>query len=225
MTLMMFGFPAFVCETCGRRFGVASNLNRHVRRCILKPVNTPPSASGHESASGSPPAHGDSPAIAVPSHAQAGPSDQIYHRRIRVPSPSSSNTPPSNGSDHTRSPHRGSARHLDVNEKPKPVAKRRRRAPSPSQWIPGSLLSFNLKSEDFFKSTSVPMPPVRRNLPREERDSWDENVSITPYHPNGWKGVLPGPGLGQGFGLGGKDVRNIDFGGVGGFMLGRVLVR
>jgi len=50
-------------------------------------------------------------------------------------------------------------------------------------------------------------------------------VNHTPYHPGGWSGTLPGPGLGQGIvGLGGKDVRNVNFGGRGGFMLGRVLV-
>ena len=111
---------------------------------------------------------------------------------------------------------------------PKPPGqKRRRRAPSPSQWIPGTLQNFNLHSEDSYRATTVPLPPVRRNLPREERNSWDENVNHTPYHPGGWSGTLPGPGLGQGIGigLGGKsDVRNMNFGGRGGFMLGRVLV-
>ena len=70
----------------------------------------------------------------------------------------------------------------------------------------------------------MPLPPVRRSLPLEERDSWDENINQTPYHPCGWRGVLPGPGLGHGLGLGGKDVRNLDLGGRGGFVLGRVLV-
>ena len=106
-----------------------------------------------------------------------------------------------------------------------PGQKRRRRAPSPSQWIPGTLQNFNLHSEDSYRATTVPLPPVRRNLPREERNSWDENVNHAPYHPCGWSGTLPGPGLGQGVGLGGKDVRNMNFGGGrGGFMLGRVLV-
>ena len=108
---------------------------------------------------------------------------------------------------------------------PKPSGqKRRRRAPSPSQWIPATLQNFNLHSEDSYRATTVPLPPVRRNPPKEERNSWDENVNHTPYHPCGWSGTLPGPGLGQGIGLGGKDVRNTNFGGKGGFMLGRVLV-
>ena len=54
-------------------------------------------------------------------------------------------------------------------------------------------------------------------------------MNLTPYHPGGWSGTLPGPGLGGGqgggFGFGGKDVRNnVGFGGKGGFLLGRVLV-
>ena len=32
--------PAHVCETCGRRFGVASNLNRHVKRCLQRPIHS-----------------------------------------------------------------------------------------------------------------------------------------------------------------------------------------
>ncbi|KAL5534852.1 hypothetical protein ACEPAG_1317 [Sanghuangporus baumii] len=38
--LVHTGEKAFVCNICGRRFGVASNLNRHTRRCINKPVNS-----------------------------------------------------------------------------------------------------------------------------------------------------------------------------------------
>ncbi|KAG6828414.1 hypothetical protein H0H92_008078 [Tricholoma furcatifolium] len=189
--LVHTGEKAYVCDTCGRRFGVPSNLNRHVKRCVLKPVN----AAAAGKAQQSPAAAGASP-----------------------PSPSSSNTDSDKAnspsrtlliSSTTRQPRQGGA------------PKRRRRAPSPSRWVPPSLLSFNLTPPESKKCTPVPLPPVRRNLPKEERDSWDENVSETPYHPRGWKNVLPGPGLGLGFG--GKDVRNLSFGGSG-FMLGRVLV-
>ena len=100
---------------------------------------------------------------------------------------------------------------MTVSTTPKPPGqKRRRRAPSPSQWIPGTLQSFNLHSEDSYRATTVPLLPVHRNLP----NSWDENVDRTPYHPGGWSGTLPGPGLGLGVGLGGRR----------GYMLGRVLV-
>jgi hypothetical protein len=83
---------------------------------------------------------------------------------------------------------------------PKPPGqKRRRQAPSPSQWIPGTLFNFNLQSKDSYRATTVPLPPVRRNFFQgEERNSWDENVNHMPYHPGGWSGMLPGPGLGQG---------------------------
>ena len=137
-------------------------------------------------------------------------------------------SPPTDGasssSTNAQSSAVGQATSASTAPKP-PGPKRRRRAPSPSQWIPATLQNFNLHSEDSYRATTVPLPPVRRNLPREERNSWDENVNHTPYHPGGWSGTLPGPGLGQGIGLGGKsDVRNVNFGGRGGFVLGRVLV-
>ncbi|KAF8060820.1 hypothetical protein FPV67DRAFT_308509 [Lyophyllum atratum] len=203
--LVHTGEKAFVCDTCGRRFGVASNLNRHVRRCILKPVNAA-HAAGSE-----------------PSNAAAGiPSDS----RGRDPSPSTSNTLSSGSSDYAGSPGHPSQLATRPTRQPKSpnAPKRRRRAPSPSCWIPPSLLHFNLSSSESKRSTPVPLPPVRRNMPKEERDSWDENVASSPYHPRGWKNLLPGPGLGLGLGLGGKDVMNLNLGGNGGFMLGRVLV-
>ncbi|PPQ83485.1 hypothetical protein CVT26_004155 [Gymnopilus dilepis] len=63
------------------------------------------------------------------------------------------------------------------------VKKRRPRAPPPLQWVPPTLQHFNLQSDDSRRVPSVPLPPVRRNLPEEERDSWDENMGLTPYHP------------------------------------------
>jgi len=69
----------------------------------------------------------------------------------------------------------------------------------------------------------VPLPPVRRSLPKEERDSWDENVHRTPYHPCGWSGTLPGPGfLEHGLGII-KEPKSFGNGGRGGgYVLGRV---
>lgn len=115
---------------------------------------------------------------------------------------------------------------VQTNHKTSTTQKRRRRAPSPSRWVPLSLLSFNLLSEDMYRSVSVPLAPVRRNPPKEERDSWDENVSPTPYHPSDWKGVLPGPGLPSHQGLRGKDMSKMHFangGGMGTFMVSRLL--
>ena len=167
---------------------MASNLNRHVRRCILKPVNA--------SSSGS-----DSP----------------------LPSPANVPTPP----DQSQSPGSQSQCGTIVRQQSRKdpnAPKRRRRAPSPSRWIPPSLLSFNLSPPESKKATPVPLPPVRPNLPVEERDSWDENVASSPYHPRGWKDRLPGPALRMDFGFGGKDVGNLSLGRNGGFMLGRVSV-
>ena len=213
---------AFVCDTCGRRFGVASNLNRHVKRCILKPVNSP--SSSYKSSSGSPPANSSSTSSTPSTSTSTPPHESGAPKRGRrtaahVVSPPTDTNNASCSSTATSN--------VASTSTPKPPGqKRRRRAPSPSQWIPATLLNFNLHSEDSYRATTVPLPPVRRNLPREERNSWDENVNHTPYHPGGWNGTLPGPGLGQGIGsgFGGKDVRNVNFGGKGGFMLGRVLV-
>ncbi|KAH0590019.1 hypothetical protein H2248_000197 [Termitomyces sp. 'cryptogamus'] len=190
--LVHTGEKAFVCDTCGRRFGVPSNLNRHVRRCILKPVNA--------------------------SHAAGKQQQLAAGGTVRRNEPSS----PSSNSEKASSPGRPVTSPPSRQSRPPGAPKRRRRAPSPSRWIPPSLLSFNLTPPEAKKCTPVPLPPVRRNLPKEERDSWDENISSTPYHPRGWKNVLPGPGLG--LGLGGKDVRNLNIGSNGGYMLGRVLV-
>lgn len=165
--LVHTGEKAFQCETCGRRFGVHSNLNRHRARCILKPVH----------------------AAALRGSSQEA-QDSTVDVRGRAPA------------------------------KPKPAAqKRRRRAPSPTVWIPESLKSFNLVSEDLQKVTPVPLPPITPSQ-YDERDSWDENVGVTPYHPNDWeyRPRLPGPAR-QLQGLGEKNMRNFDFAGQGGFMI------
>ncbi|KAM6497752.1 hypothetical protein JOM56_005700 [Amanita muscaria] len=212
--LVHTGEKAFVCDTCGRRFGVASNLNRHVRRCILKPIHAA-SASPNESTSGS--TQSVSPVPSNSSHTQMGSLNGQGNKRTKTRALSSDQFHLSAGLES-----QPSERHADV--KTMIMPKRRRRAPSPSQWIPCSLTQFNLVSEELEKVAPVPLPPVRRCLPREERDSWDENMNATPYHPRGWKNVLPGPGLGICSGFGGKDVRNLNIGGNSSYMLGRVSV-
>ncbi|KAF8122453.1 hypothetical protein EV363DRAFT_1404860 [Boletus edulis] len=214
----------FVCDTCGRRFGVASNLNRHVKRCILKPVNvanrpphmptsSPPSASPSTGSGATP-----GPSLRIPpstsTNANTGisvntggdtPSQSISrsHKRTREPDP----TPPSSP------PHSS-----------KPPPKRRRRAPSPSHWIPHSLLDFHITPAEHTKPTPVPLPPVSAYKDPssdewiEERNSWDDNVAVLPYHPCGWKGTLPGPGVG----LGGKDVMNLGLVNGGTYVMGRL---
>jgi hypothetical protein len=189
-------------------------LNRHIRRCVLKPVHTTVALCNQStsSASANSPttttSSSDSPANTQPIDAQV----DMNH------APSSSSTSTSIRSSRQSVP-------PPLSQAKQIGQKRRRRAPSPSRWIPPSLLSFNLSPPEAQKATPVPLPPVKRNLHKgEERDSWDENVASSPYHPCGWKDVLPGPGFGLGLGLGGKDVRNLNLGGNGGFMLGRVLV-
>jgi hypothetical protein len=76
--------------------------------------------------------------------------------------------------------------------------------PSPSrhhplntnQWIPESLLEYNLHCDESKQSAPVPLPPVTPGLgggQTEERDSYSSNVSKRPYHPQDWIGTLPGP--------------------------------
>jgi len=186
--------PAFVCDTCGRRFGVNSNLNRHVKRCILR--NAAQDAVDEFAESLEPTMRAaqvvdpSSSSMAIASSRQAPPESAGSTKRktttsLPLPSP-----------DHPT-------------QSPQPPPKRRRRAPSPNHWVPASLLPFNLFSIESNKSTPVPLTPVyayrdpKTNEWIEERDSWDENVGATPYHPCSWKGRLPGPGFG------GKDVGNL----------------
>ncbi|KAJ7596529.1 hypothetical protein C8J56DRAFT_917670 [Mycena floridula] len=115
---------------------------------------------------------------------------------------------------------------VEIAPKPAPSApKRRRRAPSPSVWIPDSLQGFNLMPAEFHRPVPLPLPPVVPSA-YEERNSWDETVGLTPYHPKEWshRPRLPGP-LGPILGLMSKDIGNFDrLGGEGGYMIGRVAV-
>jgi len=40
-----------------------------------------------------------------------------------------------------------------------------------------------------------PVLPFRDAQQFEERNSYEEDMPHNPYHPEGWKGKLPGPGL------------------------------
>ncbi|KAH7884089.1 hypothetical protein F5I97DRAFT_1814686 [Phlebopus sp. FC_14] len=209
--LVHTGEKAFVCDTCGRRFGVASNLNRHVKRCILKPVNaanrvtqmTPPTPSVSSPAT-------DSSAASCATLDAASPGTSVRSNKRARESEEGPSPPPS-------SPGQSSSR---------PMIKRRRRAPSPSQWIPQSLVNFNINPVEYTKATSVPLPPVTAFKDAvsdewiEERDSWNENVGVLPYHPCGWKGTLPGPAIG----FGGKDVMNLGLVNGGTYVMGRLVM-
>jgi len=173
---------AHVCEICSRRFSVASNLNRHVRRCVLRPVNTmhtAPTPSGQ-------PLAADTPSAPSSSHtARSGSegcstgsmSETTLSPRSSAPSPKRTSTSDPNGET----------------EASRPVKKRPRRAPTPTPWIPMSLRGFDLTPTR--KSCPVPLAPVRPSTwEGEERDSYSpEELPHNPYHPDGWVGKLPGP--------------------------------
>ena len=196
--------PAFSCESCGRRFGVASNLNRHAKTCRVAHAASTSSTSGPAPASSA--SESGTPAAAANEARATSASDAgesapaVANDSAHAASPTSNANPvprrpprkrKSDGEDPTV-PDPSSAR-----QQPRP-RKRARRAPSPERWVPDSLRTFDLTP--IAKSTPVPLPPVRPfqdsyNHVLEERDSFDENASANPYHPRGWKGCLPGPGL------------------------------
>lgn len=213
--LVHTGEKAFVCETCGRRFSVNSNLNRHMKRCIVRNAAQEAADEFAESVSPEPTMRGraDVQVAGRYSHATAASSS-------RAPPPKSAASNKRKATASSSCPSTNSGVHSV-----QPSIKRRRRAPSPNQWIPASLLAFNLFPIEWIKATPVPLTPVSAYKdPKtdewiEERDSWDENVGATPYHPSSWKGRLPGPGLA----FGGKDVGNLGALG-GGFVMGRLVL-
>ncbi|KAH9947378.1 hypothetical protein B0H21DRAFT_692161 [Amylocystis lapponica] len=197
--LVHTGEKAFACETCGRRFGVASNLNRHAKRCALRPVILTASAKAAAAAGAS--AGASSPTQAVCARAETS-----FSATAAAVSTVFSSDPSTSAPASTRGRKRKAAPSEDSTASsstaPKKT-KRVRRAPSPSRWIPESLKTFDLTLSN--KGTPTPLPPVRPfhdNTIWEERDSYDENVTARPYHPEGWRNRLPGPGLM------GKDVVN-----------------
>ncbi|KAI1787858.1 hypothetical protein LXA43DRAFT_895617, partial [Ganoderma leucocontextum] len=196
---------AFVCEGCSRRFGFGSNLNRHKQTCrLLHVVSTGPGTSAAENSFPS----NSHPGAPSNSHVTSGTSPTST-----IPSSSKVNSGSTAATDaeasvSTAQHHQGqkgkrAEGNIQSRESgatapeglPRP-RKRARRAPSPVHWVPESLQMFNLTPVT--TSTPVPLPPVRPSEDPdrlEERDSFDENASLTPYHPQGWSGRLPGPGL------------------------------
>lgn len=152
-----------------------SNLNRHLRKCspdttqlaeVNAPDNTASAADSSSESTASPAASADSPTTVA------------------------LETVPARG--------RASATIDAAGSGGASTRKRRtRRAPSPERWVPESLRSFKLTTVDI--GCSVPLPPVLPSQGHagiiEERDSYEEIPSDKPYHPEGWRGRLPGPGL------------------------------
>ncbi|TBU48714.1 hypothetical protein BD309DRAFT_1015405 [Dichomitus squalens] len=202
--LVHTGEKAFACESCGRRFGVASNLNRHAKTCRVAHAATAgpgtPAADDPSSETASGTSQSQATSTATSPVSARGSSDAS----VGPPGPSDTAISTTNA---TRRPARKRRTSEDDVASPESATgstpearprtrKRARRAPSPSDWVPDSLRLFDLTP--MTKSTPVPLPPVRPfndTYNQEERDSFDENASLTPYHPQGWKGRLPGPGL------------------------------
>ena len=211
---------AFVCDACGRRFGVNSNLNRHMKRCQLRNPSVSPEEEPNEDADA------------------AGDNDPIIPKSLvgyDLPSARTNEVPKAvpkkrQSISSSTSPSTADVGSTGVSPIPSQTSpKRRRRPTSPIQWVPASLLGFKLFPIEFAISTPVPLPPVTAYQDPhtsewiEERDSYDENVGANPYHPKDWKGKLPGPGLA----FGGKDVRNLDVTGYGrrdGYFMGRLIL-
>ncbi len=166
-----------VCDICSRRFSVASNLNRHVRRCVLRPVNTMHNAQ----ASLGQPTNADASSPTIRSGSEGSnigtSSEVVPSPRSTAPSPKRISTSDSN--------YDGSVT--------RPAKKRPRRAPTPTPWVPLSLRGFDLTPTR--KSCPIPLTPVRPSTwDGEERDSFcADELSHNPYHPDGWSGKLPGP--------------------------------
>ncbi|KAI0651402.1 hypothetical protein C8Q79DRAFT_933196 [Trametes meyenii] len=215
--LVHTGEKAFACPSCARRFGVLSNLNRHAKTCraAISGSSVPVAAASAPSASAAakataptgvpstsspqpvtasatstnptsvpaPSAAPDAPTLAPPPPAPTSPRRST--RKRKAPSAPDESDHPSGMPD------------ASSGDRPARSQKRQRRAPSPTLWIPDSLKAFDLTP--LAKATPMPLPPVHplqdHNRLIEERDSYDENVSANPYHPRGWKGRLPGPGL------------------------------
>ncbi|KAL4247261.1 hypothetical protein ABKN59_006867 [Abortiporus biennis] len=138
--LVHTGERAHQCDTCGRRFGVASNLSRHVKRCVLRPVHgaaaiatstTRHASTSSTSSSDIPP--GVIPDMFVPENpAVPKTSARASRRRSSVEVVQDSTVVGDSSSSPEQQP--------QASTKPR----RRRRAPSPSHWVPDSLKAFDL---------------------------------------------------------------------------------
>ncbi|EIW86164.1 hypothetical protein CONPUDRAFT_160988 [Coniophora puteana RWD-64-598 SS2] len=163
--LVHTGVKAYVCDICGRRFGVASNLNRHVKRCSLKPANAVAAAAamannGNTSPASVPGSISDEKSNDTETHSSIDQEGGTTAKRSRTSDGSTMSTLSSALTDTTlaSSPEASSFPPTSIAST---QTKRRRRAPSPSHWVPPSLRAFNLSPSEACRSTAVPLPPVR----------------------------------------------------------------
>ena len=195
---------AFTCEGCSRRFGLPSNLKRHKQTCrFVHAACTGPGTSSPRNSSSdtSPPTSnshvsGIRPTTTIPTSPDANlrtaaALDEDAHVSV-IQHHHAQKEKGLEGNRNLQSPQSGPTAPEELPQR----RKRTRRAPSPAHWVPESLQMFDLTPVT--TSTSIPLQPVRPSegpAGIEERDSFDENASSTPYHPQGWSGRLPGPGL------------------------------
>ncbi|KAI0294785.1 hypothetical protein BC826DRAFT_309167 [Russula brevipes] len=182
--LVHTGEKSHVCEICSRRFSVASNLNRHVRRCVLRPVNALHNAPA---SSGQPPPDSDTTSATSSLAARSGSEGCSTATMSETATLSPRSSAPSPKRPATSDPT------SDASGAPRPAKKRPRRPPTPKPWIPLSLLGFDLTPSR--KSCPIPLVPVHPSpWEGEERDSFGaDDLPHNPYHPEGWIGKLPGP--------------------------------
>ncbi|OSD04148.1 hypothetical protein PYCCODRAFT_1364894 [Trametes coccinea BRFM310] len=188
--LVHTGEKAFACEDCGRRFSVVSSLHRHAKTC--RAVANSRLARTHGASSSSPVA--PTSQLAVSSPTSRDKSMAVVTPAAPMDSSGSAETPAPRRSTHKRKAL--STEGLNTSDMASRPQKQARRAPAPVLWVPDSLKRFDLTPST--ESALVPLPPVRPfqgSNQVEERDSFDKNASVMPYHPRGWKGRLPGPGL------------------------------
>ncbi|EIN13294.1 hypothetical protein PUNSTDRAFT_128982 [Punctularia strigosozonata HHB-11173 SS5] len=164
--LVHTGEKAFQCDICGRRFGVQSNLTRHMKRCRerneLPPVDQDSPSMGalttavahavqqgapaHMHATGGP--HGWPGASTHPQQQQRG-----GHTHARQATGSSSSS-----LDHPAAPSDSGSGSGSPAGMPPSTTRKRTRRPKSDSWVPKSLANFEIACER--RDSVLPLPPV-----------------------------------------------------------------
>ncbi|KAI0085707.1 hypothetical protein BDY19DRAFT_908914 [Irpex rosettiformis] len=176
--------PAHTCEMCNRRFGVASNLNRHRRIC---PHRASASAATIASAS-------SSVIVTDPTLSSSLASPELSNTNSNPPTPESTSAsrrtrtrPPPNehqqsepilASSSSSSLTFDSSSPFSPSPPPASQPRRRRRRPqSHPIWVPDSLRNFDISP--YLKSVPVPLPPVHPSS-----SSSPPSPSPSPFPPS-----------------------------------------
>lgn len=169
---------AYVCQYCNRRFGVASNCNRHLKICKLAPIGEVDSSSSES----------DEPSAITSSANQYFPKETLVPAPKSLPSPvkvaartiAPRPLPNTDGLEHptpsfaTKVPteaelissRRDALRTSELEPRPllsiPQARKRSHNSHSEETWIPASLLHFNFLP--FTGCAPLPLPPVRPHI-------------------------------------------------------------